>query len=590
MALRNAISVDSRLMYDHQTQVLVEGCNQVSARSIAATQVSNNLISFDNLLSIGENSVIDPNVFIEYEVEIEGSQTASDVLTPPGCQTTLATPSVWAPAIPATTIATKVDQATLVNNPNFIFAQYPLSGVCNNLSVSINNVNTTINLCNVVAVLRENLLSVEKRNQVATMVPCALNQSPLLYPQYTVLNPYGTNNQPNTSMEDSNQRSRLVVEVSAPITGRTVRYRIREPIFISPFQLSKSAHGLCNVNSLSVRFQLDASTGLRGMFNATQDVLDTNINLTIITIKSANLIINYMSVDVVDHPIPAVAYYDYSAHEINLTTLTTSPVVMDDVQKSQSCNAFKLTTIPKFYWIKVSPNTSALLPKNLLCGFPITQLQVNYGSYGIYVFNRAQLWVAYCRNTQQIDLSYRQWVALGTPVCLSPTLDMSSASSFAGVDGVGGLMFQSTVNYNCTNYLDVGLPTSNANITATNCNVIEMFVMQGSLAIGNGSAVFKNSTINMTTFDELGQHSVAISDSSLAQATGGNDGAGFGWGSVKSLLSSGAKKLGKVAVEQAVKHAPDLAKAGAQYGLGKLQEHLDGSGMGVSAGRYSRRH
>jgi hypothetical protein len=284
-----------------------------------------------------------------------------------------------------------------------------------------------------------------------------------------------------------------------------------------------------------------------------------------------------------------VAYYDYAAHEVNLTTLST--INFGDPAVSKACNAFKLTTIPKFYWVKAQPNTSALLPKNLLCGFPITQLQVNYGSYGIYVFNRAQLWIAYCRNTQQIDLSYRQWVALGTPVCLSPTLDMSSASSFAGVDGVGGLMWQSTITFDTNNYTSVGLiDVASANITATNCNIIELYVMQGSLAIGNGSAVFKNSTINMATFDELGQHSVAISDSTLAQATGGNDGGGFGWGSVKSLLSSGAKKLGKVAVEQAVKHGPDLAKAGVEYGLGKLQDHLDGSGMGESGGRYSRRH
>jgi hypothetical protein len=605
MALKNQVAVDARLMYDHQTQVLTEGSNQVSARRIASTQCNNNVISFDNLLSIGENSVIDPNVFIEYTVAITGSGTTLDILCPPMAQATIAGgATVWSPALAKTSVATRVDvigvngggayvpvAGNTIVNPNMIFAQYPLSSVCNNLSVSINNVNTSINLANIVSVLRENLLSDEKRNQVGSMVPCDLNRSPLLLPQYTTLCPYGTPNQPNTPVQDSNQRSRICVE--SVITAQTCTYTIREPVFIAPFQLSKNAHGLCNVNSLSIRFQLDASKNLLGMFNSTQDNTDAFITATKVNITGAQLIINYLSVDVVEHPIPSVAFYDYCAHEVNLTTFGLG-TINGDVQKAVSCSAFKLTTIPKFYWIKAQPSVNGLLPKNLVCGFPIETLQINYGSYGIYIFNRSQLWLAYCRNTQQTNLSYHQWVALGTPVCLQPSLDMSSASSFAGVDGIGGIMMQTTVSFDTSNYNNVGLTNPvNSNFDPLTCQVVEIYVLQGSLAIGNGSAVFKNSTVNMATFDELGANRVAVSDAVVANSQGsGESGGGFGWGSVKGLLSSGAKSLGKLAVQ----HGPDLARKGAEYGLGKLQEHLDGGamgesagGMGVSGGKYSRR-
>jgi len=595
MALKNQVAVDARLMYDHQTQILTEGSNQVSAREIVSTQVSNNVISFDNLLSIGENSVIDPNVVIEYTVQIAGSTINADIYTPPGVQTTYGAGvnSTWARATSAITTATRIDTATLINNPNAVFSQYPLSSVCNNLSVSINNVNTTINLSSVVAVMRENLLSDEKRNQIGSMCPCDLNRSPALLPQNTVASPFSNVNQPNTPVEESNQRSRLCVDVLGDVAGRLVTYTIREPVFIAPFQLSKNAHGLCSVNSLSVRFQLDASKGLQGMFNTTPDVPDNFVAGQTITITGAKLILNYLSVDVVEHPIPSVSYYDYSAHEVNLSKIPASAVLFSKATQSLACNAFKLTTIPKFYWVKLAPSTTAIESRNLMAGFPISTLQINYGSYGIYVFNRTQLWVAYCRNTQQTNLSYHQWVALGTPICLQPSLDMSSASSFAGVDGIGGLMWQSTITFSMSNYADAGVAQAEAKFDVATCNAIEIYVMQGSLAIGNGSAVFKNSTVNMATFDELGANRIAVSDAAVANSQGsGESGGGFGWGSVKGLLSSGAKSLGKLAI----KHAPDLAKAGAEYGLGKLQQHLDGGelgesagGMGVSAGRYSRR-
>ncbi len=578
MALRNVISVDDRLMYANSVQTIKEGANQVSSRRINATQTNSSLIEFSNLLSIGEASIIDPAVYISYNITIQGSANNGDIITPAGVQTTVdaGAPSVWARATPATTTATKVDTATLINNPNLIFSQCPLSSVCNNLSVSINNVNSSVNLANVVGVMRENLLSEKQRNQIATMCPCDLNRSPLLYPQYTVASPYGVNNQPNTSVEDSNQRSRICVKLVS-VAGRTCVYTITEPVFCSPFSVS-SSHGIVNVNSLSVRYQLDSSNALLGMVNSSQDCVNANLNATTISISDAFLLINYLSIDVLSHPIPPIGYYEYNGLEVNLKEFTAD---FSGANMLVNTNAFKLTTIPAFYWVKAMPSVVGVGAKNLLCGFPITNLQITYGSYGIYIFDQEQLWLCYQRNTGNTGVSFRQWVALGTPVCLAGT-DMSSAGAYPGISGIGGVMWSVNVQCNAQNYVDVGLNQITAQVGST--FITEIFQMQGSLSVGGGSAVYKTSTIDMATFDELTQHAV-VSDGAVLASQSGTDGAGFNWSGVRSLLSAGTKKLGQLAVQ----HGPELAKTAAKMGLDKLQEHLEGSGIGESAGRFSRR-
>ena len=245
-------------------------------------------------------------------------------------------------------------------------------------------------------------------------------------------------------------------------------------------------------------------------------------------------------------------------------------------------NSFKLTTLPAFYNMKVMPSVVGVGAKNLLCGFPITNLQITYGSYGIYIFDQEQLWICYQRNTGNNGVSFRQWVALGTPVCLSGN-DMTNCGAFPGVSGIGGVMWSVQVQCNAQNYVDVGLNGLTAQIGG--CFLTECFSLCGSLSIGTGSAVFRTSTINMATFDELSQHAV-VSESAVSASQSGTDGAGFNWSGVKSLLSAGTKKLGQLAVQ----HGPELAKTAAKMGLDKLQEHLDGGQMGESAGRFSRRH
>tara|TARA_R110000868_G_scaffold80217_3_gene228143 strand:+ start:10132 stop:11976 length:1845 start_codon:yes stop_codon:yes gene_type:complete len=614
MSLQNQIAMDSRLMFDHATQVITEGASQVLTQTIGATQVNNNLISFNNILSIGQNVAIDPYISIQYQVSVTINKATLvanmpvSIICPPLCSRNntagngvgvlaqvVGRPVVDVPA-GAPGAGLLCVQGT-INNANTAFAQYPLSGATNNLALSINNVDTNINLGVITSVCRENFADEDMRSNLLSRCPCDNNKQPALYQQAVGVNYQGGLNvinyiteQPNTPTSLCSGRSRVssVRLVSISADSSTATYEIVEPILISPLSVGKGGAGLCNVNSLGVRFQLDTSTGLANMFNTTQDVTyamwtsDTEVK-----ILSANLLINYLTVDVVDHPIPNPAYYDWFQIDVNNTKLAATSGTGISLQ------SYKLTTIPKFYWIKCQPSATGIRPKNLMCGFPITTLQITYGSYGTFIFNQDQLYLAYRRNTLQTGLTYASWVAIGTPVCLSPSLDMCSANSFSGESNLGGLMWQAQVTYNVNNFAEAGVSTAQCDIDNAQLYSYELFVTQGSCAIGNGVAVFKNSSISMEEFAAVARGSHVVSENvvSASQAHGGK----FNFAGFKSLLSSGAKKLGSLAIQ----HAPELIKQGSKMGLEALQKRMEekkepeGGGVsyssGSSGGRMRRR-
>ena len=551
MSLSNQIALDARLMFDHATQVILEGASQVLQQTIAATQCNNNLISFNNILSIGQNVVIDPFINIQYTVAVE----------------------------------------VLVNNQTDI----------NTFPGTINNVNTNINLAVITAVCRENYASEDMRSELLSRCPSDNNKGPVLWNQNTamalptpagaaqqIVNPNANwiIDQPNTPSQLCGGRSRVSIRpvsvAAIADNAQIITYEITEPIFIAPLVLGKGGAGLCNVNSFGVRFQLDTSSSMLNMFNATQVVTNAMLANTTINITTAKLLINYLTVDVVDHPIPNPAFYDWYQVDVNTTTLSSIPAIGASPAPlgNQSCNSYKLTTIPKFYWLKLMPEVSAVKAHNLMCGFPIESLQITYGSYGQFIFTRDQLYYTYRRNTGHTGISYEQWVNLGCPVCINPSLDMCSANSFSGESNLGGLMFQSVVKYTLENY-----NTANTNLAAcdiTTCLAYELFVTQGSCAIGNGVAVFKNSSLSMEEFAQLSDRQPVVSENVVAASQ--MDGGKFNFGSFKSILNSGAKKLG----ELAIKHGPDLAKKGIEMGLEQLTKGGGYSSSGGTSGGRMR--
>jgi hypothetical protein len=163
-----------------------------------------------------------------------------------------------------------------------------------------------------------------------------------------------------------------------------------------------------------------------------------------------------------------------------------------------------------------------------MCGLPIVQMTIQFGSFGQFTFDREQLWQCFQRNTGRTDMSFAQWVAVGTPVVLNPSLDITSNNIFAGKQGDSGIMFQNNITCTNENYANSGLQNysdAGCNPTASNWYIYECFVSAGSCQIGEGTAVFKNST--MTEAEFVANAGDMVSEDSVKASQGGEEGGSF---------------------------------------------------------------
>ena len=522
--LKNEVSVDSRLVVGDAVQVVSQGAAQNLPRNIAATQVSDSVISFQNILSIGQNVLIDSNWFIEYEVQVTWDTTilGGEVRLPGVNQAGTQVVSLYNPP----------------NCPNVCFSQYCLSRNCNSISLQFNNVETTCNQAQLQNNAREFILGAKHRKNLASSCPSSLYVSPNT-PSQTAAAFYP--NQPNTPYWASAGDSRCsfipvpgsLIPPTAPSTIAKVTYRIREPVFISPLSLHNGP-ALANIQSINLRYNLDASNSLQGMLQFPTVINQpppTTAQLSA-SIRTASIYLDYLTVDISQTgSIPRTVFYNFDFPDFSQTTFTAlNNNVIGAVQtfSGVSTNSFKLTNMPKLYYLKISPQTQGLSCANNMCGLPIVQMTIQFGSFGQFTFDREQLWQCFQRNTGRTDMSFAQWVAVGTPVVLNPSLDITSNNIFAGKQGDSGIMFQNNITCTNENYANSGLQNysdAGCNPTAINWYIYECFVSAGSCQIGEGTAVFKNST--MTEAEFVANAGDMVSEDSVKASQGGESGGSF---------------------------------------------------------------
>lgn len=581
------VAIDSRLILENPTQIITTGAAQNLPRYIPATNVNGSQILWNNVLSIGNNVIIDPNWFVEYDVAVNFTTNAVEA----GGQLQLPGIDHSTPAAPVLQPNFFAPAANAGQVPNTVFAQFPLTRVCNTLALQFNNVETTVNASQLLNNCREWILDAERKRELASSCPTFDYVSP-----NTVLSTAAliVPNQPTTPYCACAGYSRAsfapisLTQVGASTTWTAV-YRLREPIFISPLTACNSA-GLGQVQSINLRYNLDNSVGLQGMFQSTIVAKQTELFASIV---AANLYLDYLTVDTLKTgAIPPICYYNFEFPEFQQTPL---PAISDTAAGSASnpigssyqmtTQSQKLSTMPKYYYLKLSPNFQGLTSTNNLCGFPIQQMTITFGSFGQYIFNREQLWQCFKKNTGKLDITYNQWVALGTPVILQPAVDITSSSdAFQGKTNDSGIMWQNNITYTAENYIQAAgnaggvnpksiLATVGANVSA-NCFAYEVFVNSGSCQIGMGTCVFKNTTASEAEFAHALSDKDMVSSDALA-ATQGAHGGSF-LSSLKGVLHT-AKKVAGVGAK-ALQHP--LAQKGLEYLASQ-------AGSGMSAGALS---
>lgn len=540
---------DQRLLIENAQQVVVLGGQQTVMRAYPATSVNNNVVSWSNILSLGQGVLIDPVAYIEYVVSVSVPTNAANVMC----------------GVSAAGAPTPVNAQVGADSPTIGFAQYPLHANASSILVNINNVSRAFTGQQLFAVAKEWILTQKQREFIASSCPSANSTAAISYAS-TAANLYP--DQPLTPSIQCRGLSRASIQAksaSAADGTTTAVFTIREVVMVPPFN-PNGGPGLGQIQSLGLTYTLDNSLSLRGFL--TSQVLNAAFAVNII---GANLELNFITPDQSLTPIPAVCSYNYDFPDLQSTAhAVTIPADYASVG-TVSTNSQKLSTIPKLYGLRICQNISGRNELNSnSAGFPITQCSIQYGSYGTYTFNRVELWRLFCKNAPEAGLTYNQWVQLGTPVLINPSLDMTGNASFAGMQDAS-VMWSNSISYTSENFANAGgYGNAASGVTPASVFAYEIFIQSGSVSIGNGTAVFKDTSTTQAALVSALQEKDAPSDAAL---TGQDAGKGL-FSSIKNVFHAAKKHAGTVA-----KVLPVV-----QSGLEAL------AGSGASGGMlYSRR-
>jgi hypothetical protein len=533
---------DQRLLVENPQQVVVLGGQQTVMRAYPANSVNNNVVSWSNILSLGQGVLIDPVAYIEYDISITVPTANGQIFC----------------GVNAAGAATAVNAQVAALSPTVGFAQYPLHANASSILVNINNVSRAFTGQQLFAVAKEWILTQKQREFIASSCPSANSTSAISYASTAAsLFP----DQPLTPSIQCRGLSRASIQAkSATLDGNnTVAvFTIREVVMVPPFS-PNGGPGLGQIQSLGLTYTLDASANLKGFLNAQ---VATNCVASII---AANLELNFITPDQSLTPIPAVCSYNYDFPDLQSTSHTVT-IAADTASTGQVfTQSQKLSTIPKLYGVRICQNISGRNELNSNgAGFPISQMTIQYGNFGNYTFNRVELWRLFCKNAPEAGLTYNQWVQLGTPVLINPTLDMTGNGVFAGMQGDASVMWSNTISYTSENFFNAGGYVA-AGITLANVFAYEIFIQSGSVSIGNGTAMFKDTSTTQAALVGALQEKDAPSDAAL---TGQDSGKGL-FSSIKNVFHHAKKHAGTVAkvlpVAQSALEA--LAGSGASGGM-----------------------
>ena len=490
---------------------------QVVSQNYPATSQSLNQVQFQNIKLSGGSSLFDSQWLMEYEITVQADLTKGQLL--PGIlfsqNATIGGVSVAVDNQTYPILSNAAGQIWSTNIGNLSFRELPLSRNCSSLQVALNNQNQQ-NYALQQQLAISDPLTEEDKNRLSGLTPVDSPKSVVIPNFYSLNVPAGATTasaltltiddnykggvkQPNNPYFNSGRnfvKVKLVALVTDPaINGiYSATYVIREPILADPFTVGYSGSAIGNLDSISITYNIDYSNYLQGMFVASKNYLDGSVNrpvstgLSITGITGCKLITRTFAVDPSVVNIPPVIYYDYSQYTFN-TTQTTPPA--GNASSTTQTQSIALNTVPKMYVMKIQPLSNGLTPNtSTQIGATVESITVNYGTLGTFVFNQVQLYQAFVRNSK-VEKSFNEWLDDCT-IMLNPALDFqNTASSFTGIANLGTLTFNlSSVIFNCNNYLYGGCSAP------ASISINEMFINQGSLAVGMGQSTYTTTTIS----------------------------------------------------------------------------------------------
>lgn len=566
--------LDARLLTENPSQIVSIGANQAIMRRFPASTVNASSISWQNLLSIGAGTLVDTRAFIEYDLAITVTTA-----TAAGGGAPYKFPGVSADF-------TQIAPINVVGGavyPTVGFTQYPLHSVAQNAEITINNVSQGFTCNQLFAVVKEWILDEDQRANVATSCPAENSVSAVSQASAAgAIVP----DQPLTPAFACAGRSRASYQpISVAVVGPNtiITYRFREPVLVPPMGLHNSP-ALGNVESFGLAYNLDSSSQLRNMLCSSLAAAANNIVASLgvafsIAPTAASLYLTFLTPPLDITPIPPVCSYSYNFPQLQSTQIANSldavPPAAYNSTSSMTTTSQRLTTVPQLYACKLGYNVIGRNEQNSNgAGLRIISVQINYGNFGTYSLSQQEIWELYTKNAPKSGLTHQAWLNMGCPVLINPTLDLTGANVFAGMSNDAALMWSNTITYTAANYADFG-SFANAGIgtPATQFYAYEVFIQNGSVSIGGGSCVFKQTSASQSAVVQALQQKDVPTDQALKSGDS-VDGAGL-FSTLKSVFHHAKKHAGTVAKVLPI----------AQAGL----EALAGSGASGGAMNYRRR-
>lgn len=502
--LEYEVLLDDQFIVANPKGVVEIGSNNVLQNHFPANSVSNSQLQWNNILSQGENSCYSNQWRVKYTVAVTADASKNQVL--PGCLFTVGAditanrcvldPAPYVPNITSTT----------TNAPNIFFRQLPLSSITNSISLTLNNVEgNATNLAQQIAICDP--LDEDDKKLLANACPVDRAMASVVPDLYTITvtsnvsavvpstTYQGMVRQPNTPWWASGRNVVLPSSVDAGTNAvYTANYTIYEPVLISPLSV-KPGPALMNVQSFSLKYALDSSNNLNGMLECSNQMTQASVeavNYNGIVVNmgtTAELYIQTYQLDPIIQPVPKIIYYDYDKVQFQQTKMA-----VGNTATQFPSSSFKLSTVPKIYMAKVATLQNGLIIPNNLCSCSLDLLTITFGSFGQFTFDSYQLFFLYQKNAKDYKTSYNEWLANPT-IILNPTLDMkSSVNAFAGITNSSGYMWSVNITTKNTN-LTAGATIAKISASAE-YYYQEMFVIPGSIAIGENTAVYNSSTIS----------------------------------------------------------------------------------------------
>lgn len=395
--LKTVRVVDPRVNFGNEREyAVVSGGNQISWKPFTTNSFSNSALNF-SAPPPNPGICVDPRIYLNLPLSIDFTGPVNTIN----------------PALP------------ILLEGYDSFRAYPISSVCQTLTVRINNSAASINLSDVISALLRYNTPHKVREFNYSVCPSMLDY----YQNYsdgagTVRNPLASFG--NNSWETTRGAFPLN-SVSNAISAAHIEATICEPIFLSPFLFGKGSelrNGFIGVQTMDFQFTFNSNLSRMWSHDVSGGQTFTAVN---VNFKSPALLFNYITPKMLE-PIPRSISYSYMV--IDRFPTDTNIAVPANSAFTMVSNNIQLNTIPRRIYIFARQQNASQTINDTDTFAAITGININYNNYSGLLASATQQDLYNISKKNGCNLSFPEWCGN-----VSTAVAGSAGNTSAGISG-----------------------------------------------------------------------------------------------------------------------------------------------------------